>query len=455
MNTSTLNSATTHAAGDPPTVEIGDPRWEIRVGLAGGIGLLLGSLLWAGVARLDAAVMAPGVIEVAGDRRLIQSPTEGAVAAVRVHEGQHVTAGQILIELQSSASNARERALAVRVISTEAEVARLTAEQEGANHVEEPVRFASLSGDDLLEAERAMALARAELTADRDVDRGQGQILRQRQQQIGQQIRGYSEQNEANARQRAISGQELTGLQELLARGFASRNRVLEMQRSAAALEGESGAQDAEIAQLKSATGEVQLQLSQYRQQAAEKRSEEIRTAQSDLQELLPEWHAARDALAQSLITAPVSGTVMGLELHGSGSVAAIGQTLLSLVPDDQSVKVEARVSINDANDLRVGQPVTVRITGLEGHGNPVVRGRIAWVSPDSFTDEHAGISFFKAGITILPVDLSELARGSDLLSPLRAGTPVTVEVPLRKRTALSYLIEPLAQAWHTSLSER
>ncbi len=116
--------------------------------------------------------------------------------------------------------------------------------------------------------------------------------------------------------------------------------------------------------------------------------------------------------------------------------------------------KNKARIAPDDADDLAVGQRTLVRFTGLHERRLPSLEGRLSRLSADSFTDERTGQSFFTGEVTV-PRDqlgLIRAVRGSDFA--LRAGMPVEVLIPLRKRTALDYALEPLIGSFWSSFRE-
>ena len=126
----------------------------------------------------------------------------------------------------------------------------------------------------------------------------------------------------------------------------------------------------------------------------------------------------------------------------------------MDIVPDRMPMVVEAKVSPNDIDDLRVGQIATVKFTGLHDRDLPRLGGKLTRISADSFIDEKSGQSFFTAEVSVPPEDLRLIQerRGKDFA--LKPGMPVEILVPLRKRTALQYLFEPLTDMFWRSFRE-
>jgi HlyD family secretion protein len=444
-----LFSALSDTAGHPA-----DPRGEILFGAAVAAAFFIGLCGWAAVAPMDAATYAPGVVTVFGHRQTVQSGDGGMIASLRVKEGDRVQAGQVLIQFADAQAITQERALTANVLGLEAQIARLTAEQAGAPIITRPAAFAGLNPDDQILADQAMALETRALQADYGADAARRDILRQHAAEANQQIDGYQRQLEANARQYALNEDELKGVESLAARGFAPLTRVRALERSAAGLQGDAGAQSAEIARLRSVAGESRLELLQTANERNQQTEDELRKAQADLQQTLPQLSAARDHLARTRLTAPVSGSVVGLTANTVNGVVAPGQKLMDIVPDRLPMVIEIQVTPRDANDLHLGQATQVRFSSLHSRQIPVLHGALTRISADSVIEERTGRAYYTADVTVPRKELAQLTSvGQD--STLRAGMPVDVVVPLRKRTALQYWLEPLTQSLWRSFREQ
>jgi HlyD family secretion protein len=126
----------------------------------------------------------------------------------------------------------------------------------------------------------------------------------------------------------------------------------------------------------------------------------------------------------------------------------------MDIVPDKSDLVVGARVSIDDADDLRIGQQAQVRFPGLHERDIPVITGRLTRLSADSLVDEKTGVAFYTAEVRVPAGQMKRLQsiRGADF--ELRAGAPVTVLIPLKERTALQYALEPLTETMWTAFRE-
>ena len=430
-----------------------DPKRDIRAGLIIGALFFIGLLGWAAVARLDAAAIAPGRLVVSGQRQTVQHRDGGVVADIAVREGASVRRGQILIQLAGAEVRAQERALAGQTITLLAQRARLQAEAAGRARIVAPPEFAALTGEDRLDATRALQVQQGQLRTRAAVLSAQRGVIGQRTSQASSQGSGYSRQVVAVDEQLRLIEEELTALRGVAEKGFVSKTRVRALERQKAELEGQRGQFAATVAQTGSQQGETRLQILETQNAYYERIATELRDVENALADARPKWAAARDQLARIDIRAPATGTVVGLTVFTRGGVISAGQKLLDIVPDKTPLTIEARLSIEDADDVRINQKAFVRFATLHESSLPPLNGIVTRVSADSLSDERTGESFYTAEVSVPLAELGKIdaLRGADTL---RAGIPVSIEIPLRKRTALAYAFEPLTGAFRRSFNE-
>jgi HlyD family secretion protein len=434
-------------------VALDDGYWEKRIGWTAAILFFAALFLWGSLVRLDAAANASGVIAVSGSRQAVQHKDGGNVAAIFVKEGQSVKRGDLLIQLAGDDTQAVADSLQAQVIDLQAQRARLIAERDGGDMVM-PAAFTQLKGDDAVQADHAFALQKNELATRRHQLVDQQLILHQQVGQLGARITGLRNQIKSNGVQSQLLGDQLKGMQELQRKGFASMNTVRDLQRSSAAIDGDTSRLAATVAETQEQVAENERQAHSLTSQRQQDVSEEMRTTEFSLSDLLPKLVAAKEAMQKTQIRAPVSGQVVGLQILSIGSVVTPGQKLLEIVPDKMGLVIEARVSPNDADDLHVGQKAEVRVTAFHDRGLPVINGTISRVSADSFEDQRTGAPYFTMQAVVGPDELAKLANASGNADRLKPGLPVEVLVPLRKRTLLQYIVEPLDQALWRSMRE-
>jgi HlyD family type I secretion membrane fusion protein len=434
--------------------EAGNPKREIRLGVAIAAAFFVVFLGWAALVPLDAGVHAAGQIAVMGNRQTVQHKDGGVVTAIRVREGQHVTAGQVLIELSAPELKAAERALTSDYLTLLAQRARLLAERSGQRDFAPPAEFATLSPADREIAAQVLALQRSEMHARSGAVSAQQSVLGQRAQQLVQQQGGYVKQREALVEQQRLIAEELDGLKQIAAKGFASINRVRALERAQADLKGQEAQMTAEFARAGEGVGETRMQSLSVSRGRLEQVETDLKDTQSKLSETLPKLVATREQLEHSQVRAPVTGQVVGLQIFTVGGVVAPGQKLMDVVPDGRELIIQAQLSPTDADDAFAGQKAQIRFVSVHNRELPLFTGTVRTVSADSFTDEKTGRSYFRAEIVVPEAELnrvrSVLGQGE-----LRPGLPVEAVLKVRSRTALQYLLEPLTGAlWRSGHEE-
>ena len=429
-----------------PEASAGDPSREIRLGTTIAVLFFVLFLGWAAFMPLDAGVHAAGQIAVAGNRQSVQHRDGGVVTAIHVREGQHVRAGEVLIELSAPELRASERALTSDYLTLLVQRARLMAERSGRRDFAPPPEFASLSAADQNLARQVMDLQRSEMHARSGAVSAQQSVLGQRAQQLVQQQSGFVKQRQALQEQQRLIGEELAGLKTIAEKGFASINRVRALERAQADLKGQEAQMVAEYARAGEGIGETRMQSLSVSRDRLEQVENDLKDTQSKLSETLPKLVATREQLEHSQVRAPATGQVVGLQIFTVGGVVAAGQKLMDIVPDGRELVIQGQLSPQDADDAYQGQTAQIRFVSVHNRTLPLFTGTVRTVSADSFTDEKTGRSYFRIEIV---VPESELNRVRSVLGSgeLRPGLPVETVLTVRKRTALQYLLEPLTGA--------
>ena len=430
------------------------PDRDMRTGIIIAFLFFVVFLGWAAFARLDAAAYAPGRLTVEGQRQSVQHRDGGVISAIFVKEGQHVRQGQPLMELAAADVRAQARMYSAQYIGLQAQRARLMAEQLGAGHVEWPAEFATLEGQEKQDAQEAIKLQTTQFVSRASVLTAQTGVLREQAGQVQETARGYRSQLAASTEQARLIGEELDSLRDVADKGFVSKSRIRALERARADLQGQEGQYSASIARSGAEAGENRLKALEAEKAYRERAASELRDVEFSLNEIAPKYRAAKDQLARLAIRAPATGIVVGLSVFTVGGVIAPGQKLMDIVPDHAGLVIEARISPEDIDDLKVGQDAQIRFNSLHERDLPIMDGRITRLSADSFQDEKTGQSFYTGEITVpsKELDIIRNRRGEDF--NLKAGMPVQVLVPLRARTALQYALEPLTQSLWLSFRE-
>ncbi len=413
-------------------------RRHLRIGVS--LSLLLAGVAgaWAATARLSGAVIAHGTLVVASSVKRIQHPTGGVVGELRVREGDRVKAGDVLVRLDATQARANLQIVARQMDELLARQAREQAEQTAADAVVFPPDLLARENDPAVAQimtgeERLFQIRRAAR------DGGKAQ-LREKIAEFNHEIQGLDEQIEAKNQQLVLIDEELGGVRQLLKKKLVQFTRVAALERDKAALRGERGQYLSSIAGTRGRVAEAELQILQVDHDLRSEVSKDLAEVRARLSELAERRTAAEDQLARIDIRAPQDGTVHQLDAHTIGGVIRPGDTIMEIVPADDQLIVEARISPQDVNDVHLGQDAALRFSGVNSRTTPEIDGRVSQVSADVSQEQRTGAPYYMIRIAVPPAQLARLEG----LRPL-PGMPVETFVKTQDRTALAYLVQPLA----------
>ena len=137
----------------------------------------------------------------------------------------------------------------------------------------------------------------------------------------------------------------------------------------------------------------------------------------------------------------------MDMKVTTVGGVVAPGEVLMDVVPDKAQLVVEARVSPADAEDVRTGATVEVKFPSVHDRQLRTTKAVLTKMSADSLTDDRTGATYFRAEATLTPESTAALQKAERGQFQLKPGLPAQVLIPLRKRTALQYMMDPITDA--------
>ncbi|WP_179301080.1 MULTISPECIES: HlyD family type I secretion periplasmic adaptor subunit [unclassified Mesorhizobium] len=402
---------------------------------------------WAALAPLDSAAVAPGVVKVAGDRKLIQHLEGGIIAELNAANGDIVKAGKVLVRLDDTQAKAQLDLIQNRIATREALAARLRAERDGKDEIAfDPALLANpaTAAKDAVAAQRDVFAAKHHNLTDEQ------EILNQRRRQTAEEITGLQQLIVTKDRQiDAIEG-ETKDLETLLAKGLTTRERNLLLRRQQQEIEGDRATNIAAIARARSAMAEIDMQILNLGTVRLNEAVDELSKVEAELFDLRQEERSARDVLARTDVVAPVDGIVMDLKVHTAGGVVKPGETLMTIVPLGQQLVVEAMVKPEDVETIAPGQPAHVSFPAFARYNLPPLDGVVEIVSADRMVEERSGAPYFAATVLI---DRNELAKleGRKLLPGMSSEAMIRTGA----RTVLSYLAEPITQNFRRAMREK
>ncbi len=374
-------------------------RWSVWLLLS-----LVGvALLWAHHAPLEIITIGQGKVIPTHRDQMIQSLDPGIVAEIHVREGDMVEKDQVLLRIDDTRAGASFQEGNARALALGAQVARLRAEATGGQPVFPPEVRAQAS---IVSTELALFNAK----------------------------RRAIEESVAAIRQSvALIDQELAMTAPLAAKGMTSEVDVLRLRRQAA---------DARM--------QMAERWNKYRAEA----SAELAKAQGELAQVSSTVTAREDTLRRTLVRAPMRGTVKNVRVSTVGGVIQAGQDIMSIVPTEDVLLIEAKVRPADVAFVRPGLPATIKLSAYDYSLYGGLKGVVDLVSPDTVEDERrAGAPQEPYYRVLVKTNAAGMEHKGEKL-PIIPGMVATAEILTGHRTVLQYLLKPVLRG-QEALRER
>jgi len=407
-----------------------------------------GFLLWAGLAPLDEGVPTQGMVTLDTKRKTVQHLSGGIVKEVLVHEGQQVKEGDPLLRLDGAVAKANYEAVRQRYLGYRAMQSRLFAEQAGQNAIDFHTDVKAAMNDPLIKQQvmtqqQLIQARRAALAADL-------QGIEENSQGLKDQLGSYQNILVQRRSQLALLTEELTNTRGMVKEGYAPRNRQLELERMVA----ES---NAAIADLLGNSLRVSRQIAELNQRSLARKQEYRKEVETQLADVTREvqsdaekFVAVTADLDRMEIKAPASGQVVGLTVQTVGAVLQPGQKLLDVVPDSQTLLLEAHIPPHLIDKVQAGLSTDVRFNAFAHSPQLVVEGKVLSVSGDLLSDPaQPQFSYFLARVQVTPEGMKTLGKRQ-----MQPGMPAEIVIKTGERSMLTYLLHPLVKRMASSMKE-
>jgi HlyD family secretion protein len=266
----------------------------------------------------------------------------------------------------------------------------------------------------------------------------QKEQLELRVAQVEKEIAGLEAQRVAKVDEIKLIDSENTKLKNLLQKGLIENLRVYNTDREAARLLGSRGEVEAGIARANATMSEIRLQIIAVDQTSRTEAQRELSAVEAKISELNERRIAVEDRLSRTDIRAPLSGYINEVSVHTIGGVITPAERLITIVPENATLRTEAKLLPGDIDQVATGQHARLRFSAFNRNATPELSGQVVYVSPATTRDTVTGDIYYIADIE---VSADEMARlGERKLIP---GMPVEVYISTDQRTALSYLTKP------------
>ena len=436
----TSEDATSNASSDTSAVAR-TGLWVLGLGFGG-------FLLWAAFAPLDEGVPTQGMVTIDTKRKTVQHLSGGIVKEVLVHEGQQVKEGEPLLRLDAAVARANYESVRQRYLGYRAMQSRLFAEQAGNAAIDFHPDVKAAMSDPLIKQQivtqqQLIQARRAALAADL-------QGIEENIQGLKEQLGSYQNILVQRRNQLSLLNEELNNVRGMVKEGYAPRNRQLELERMVA----ES---NAAIADLVGNSLRVNRQVAELGQRSMARKQEYRKEIESQLADITRETQSDAEKfvavtadLDRMEIKAPANGQVVGLTVQTVGAVLQPGQKLLDVVPDNQSLLLEAHIPPHLIDKVQSGLPADIRFNTFAHSPQLVVEGKILSVSGDLLSDPQAPqFAYYLARVQVTPAGMKTLGQRQ-----MQPGMPVEIVIKTGERSLLTYLIHPLTKRMAASLKE-
>jgi len=423
------------------------------------------ALAWASLGKIDIIATAPGKIVPSGRTKVVQPFETGVVRAIHVRDGQRVTAGEVLIELDATINAAERDRLEKELVAARLDLARLTAALSDA-----PDPVASFAPP----AEASPA----------DVQLARNFLVNQLEEHQAK-LAGIDRQvaqNTANRDAVKATVEKLTVAIPLLRqradarkyladREVGSKLQYLEIEQDLVEHEQELLVQRARLAEAEASLAALQEQRRQADAEYRRANLAEMTQTEQKASSLQEEVVKAKEHAQLQTLTAPVDGTVQQLVVHTVGGVVTPAEALMVIVPADSRLEIEAMVSNRDIGFVHVGEPAEVKIDTFNFTRYGLLHGEVVNLSEDAIARDKPSDKNDANGGSGLS-DSSE-PKGQELVYAARIslerttmqiddktvnlgpGMAVTVEIKTGQRRVIEYLLSPLLRATQSALRER
>jgi protease secretion system membrane fusion protein len=408
-----------------------------------------GFLLWALLAPLDKGVPLAGTVAKASNRQAVQHQAGGTIQEILVRDGDVVKAGQVLVRMNPVVARSAVEMTDSQYLIARAVQARLEAERDGAKAIRFPAELAGRRGDprvaDILALQDSL-LASRRASLQNELGAVDESIAG-----LKDQIRGLQASRDSKKEQVDLLKEQLAGMRDLAKEGYVARNRLLELERTYAQLNGSISEDIGNIGRAQRQVGELQLR----KLQRVQDYQKEVRTQLTDVQKEAESQGARLQAqqfdLSNVEVKSPADGTVVGLAVFTPGGVVAPGFRMMEIVPTRDPLVVEGQLPVNLVDRVHPGLKTELIFSAFNANRTPHIEGEVEQVAADRTVDERSGNAYYRVRVKVTPKGATTIAEHR---LEIRPGMPVELFVKTGERTMMNYLLKPVLDRARSALTE-
>ena len=402
---------------------------------------------WGFYAPLASAAIAPGIVSPDSSRQTIQHLEGGIVQEIMVTEGDRVEKGDLLMRLSPVQALANFSARQRQWRRFEAERLRLQALETDAEELSFPESLSAVADPDF---QRFLSNQKEQFAVQRQGLSERQEILGRRIGQLEQEVAAIERENEGLREQFDIVAEEIADKATLLEQNLIRKPELLALRRLSSELKAQIASNEATIARAAQKAEEIELSILSLRTDFNDELSKELVRINSELAQIEEAMTSSEDVFRRTEIYAPVSGRVLNLRLETIGGIVRPGEPILDIVPAEDALVIEARLSPNDIDVAAVGQVARVHLTPYSARSTAPLDGRLVRISPDVKIDEGTRQAYYEVRIEVEPETLDRVAADVEMTP----GMPAEVFILTGEQSLFSYIAAPIARSFRKAFRE-
>ena len=407
---------------------------------------LIFAITWANFASLDEVTRGEGKVIPSSQVQIIQNLEGGILAELLVKEGQKVVKGQPLAKLSDIRFSSETQESKLKYYELLAQIARLTAEVNG-NPVKFPEELLHNAPDLVKSAQQLYDTRQRTLQSTLDV---LDQQYRQAQQQVSEM---KTKRNQLSTSYDLVK-QELDMSEPLVAQGAFSEIELLRLKRTANDIQGDLNAMVYSIPRLESAIAEIEQKKNQAKSNFISDASKDLNEAKGELDRTLASLTKLEDRQQRTQVGSPVSGTVKKLNITTVGGVIQPGMNIMEIVPDEDTLLIEAKIRPKDIAFLHPGQKATIKFSAYDFSIYGGLEANLEYISSDTIEDDKERGKDNTYYLVRLRTLKNHLFHNGEKLYII-PGMVAEVDILTGKKTVMDYLLKPILKAKDSAMRER
>ena len=394
-------------------------------------------IAWMYTAKIDQLIRGVGRVIPSKKIQTIQNLEGGIVSKLLVHEGDMVKEGMVLIELDKTAYKSKKEENQLKIDELRAKIRRLEAESKGK-------KFVVKRGKKLKQEERLYR-------ANQKVVNQEISILKKQLFQKRNELKELKAKKQNLQKSLNLTKKEVQMKRDLLEQLVGSRNELNLAEQKLSSVEGEFTATSLAIPRLVSVIEQVKTEIKQVKITFQKKATEELTSAKDELARVEQSVISKKDRVTRATVRSPVTGVVQRLFFNTIGGVVKAGESIMEIVPTNDTLIINSKIRPADIAFISVGQEAIVRFTAYDFAIYGSLRGEVIHISADTIVDSMKKTTYYQVEIK---TNRNYLGSEDHKLK-IMTGMVATVDIVGEKKRILDYILKPILRAKQNFLSER